>query len=326
METGSMSTKGIAGDKMLSHIGRIAGDYRPITADIFLNNYCNNACPYCTYKRWELDNGAYYMRFADFVRYAKRLKSFGVQGFILTGGGEPTISKDFEAITAWMEAQGLKYGINTNFNKLVFFSPEYLKISLDAWDEDSYEKRRGVRKYATVRENIQRYIDWKCENSPGTTVGIQCVVNDPGDVERFYSANCDLGVDYMVFRPLESTGGKAYKSSEAMAEARQIIETIDQLSKNDPRVTLNFKWHLLGAQEKTCVAAWAQIAINERGEVMYCCHKPYQIVGHIMDDDILEKKNAAKTDMRGCDIPCRMTAPNNFVARTMEQRKNSCFI
>lgn len=50
--------KNITGEKMLSHIDRIAGEKKPITADIFLTNYCNNRCPYCTYGRWELDTGA----------------------------------------------------------------------------------------------------------------------------------------------------------------------------------------------------------------------------------------------------------------------------
>ena len=36
--------QGIAGDKMVAHIGRVAGDHRPITADIYLTNYCNNRC------------------------------------------------------------------------------------------------------------------------------------------------------------------------------------------------------------------------------------------------------------------------------------------
>ena len=31
----------IAGNKMLAHVGRIVGEHKPITADIFLNNFCN---------------------------------------------------------------------------------------------------------------------------------------------------------------------------------------------------------------------------------------------------------------------------------------------
>lgn len=311
---------------MLSHIYRIAEDHRPITADIFLNNYCNNRCGYCTYARWELDSNAYSMAFDDFVKYTERLVDFGVLGFILTGGGEPTICKDFKQIAAWLEEKGLKYGINTNFNKLVYFKPEYLKVSLDAWDESSYEENRGVRRYAVVRENIKRYAKWKKENSPHTSLGIQCIAKSVDHVKKFYDANADLDVDYIVFRPVESTGGCAYADKTERKKAAKIMDAIKDLAARDPRVNLNFKWNLLDAQEQECVASWSQIAINERGEVMFCCHKPYQIIGHIMDKDIMEKKAAAKTDMKMCDIPCRLTAPNAFVAKTMENRKNSMFI
>lgn len=318
--------RGITGEKMLSHIDRIVGDQRPITADIFLTNYCNNACPYCTYKRWELDGGAYSMKYDEFVQYAERLVDLGVQGFILTGGGEPTVCKDFKKITAWMENHSIHYGINTNFNKLAFIKPDYLKVSLDGWDEDSYELHRGVRRYEVVRKNIQEYSKWKREYSPDTSLGIQCVAKSVENVEKFYAANADLDVDYIVFRPLESTGGCAYSKESDKARVAEIIQAVNNLAQKDSRVVLNFKWHLLGVQEKSCVAAWAQIALNERGEVMYCCHKPYQVVGHILDEDILAKKAAAVTDMRTCDIPCRLTAPNAFVASTMIERKDACFL
>ena len=59
---------------------------------------------------------------------------------------------------------------------------------------------------------------------------------------------------------------------------------------------------------------------------MYCCHKPYEIVGHVLDADILEKKAAFKTNMAMCDIPCRMTAPNALVASIENGMKDTCFI
>ena len=316
----------ITGDKMFSHIDRVAGDFRPITADIFLTNYCNNRCPYCTYARWELPNATKAMAYGEFIAYAEKLRAIGVQGFILTGGGEPTICPDFQKITGWLEEQGMHYGINTNFNNLVYFKPDYLKVSLDGDDEDSYERSRGVRKYKQVVENIKAYVEWKKENSPNTAVGVQYVAESVEGVLKFYEANRSLDVDYYSFRPLESTGGSYYKDKQKKAQAREITAAIEALSAKDSRVVLNFKWELLEEQEKTCTAQWAQIAINERGEVMYCCHKPYQIVGHILDEDILEKKAQAHTDMSMCDIPCRMTAPNMFVAQTMKRRKDPYFI
>ena len=175
----------IAGNKMFAHLDRIVGEHKPITADIFLNNFCNNRCPYCTYGRWELDPGARAMSFKGFREYATRLMEMGVEGFILTGGGEPTLTPDFDRITEWMDEKGLHYGINTNFNVLRLPRPDYLKVSLDGWDEDSYEHRRGVRKYAVAVKNIQDYAVWKRQHSPRTSLGIQCVVTSPDDVMRF---------------------------------------------------------------------------------------------------------------------------------------------
>ena len=217
------------------------------------------------------------MRYEEFVKYAERLLELGVRGFILTGGGEPTLCRDFKKITDWLEAHSIHYGINTNFNEVQYIKPDYLKVSLDGWDEDSYEKSRGVRAYEKVRNNIQAYADWKRRESPETTLGIQRVVEWPNDVWEFYTANCDLDVDYIVFRPIESTGGIAYLDEYSGGHIKEIIYTVEELAKKDSRVKLNFKWNLIGEQESTCTAQWAQIAVNEHGHVMYCCHKPYEI-------------------------------------------------
>lgn len=48
--------------------------------------------------------------------------------------------------------------------------------------------------------------------------------------------------------------------------------------------------------------------------------------GHVMDRDILEIKEKARTDMARCDIPCRMTAPNKFMAQMEKERKDQYFI
>lgn len=316
----------IAKDKMLYYGERVFGDHRPITADIFLTNYCNNNCPYCTYRRWELEPGARAMAFEEFKAYAERLRGLGVLGMILTGGGEPTLAPDFEKITAWLEQEGIHYGINTNFNVLRLCRPDYLKVSLDGYDEDSYEEARGVRAYARVRENIRQYADWKLTHSPATSLGVQKMVESAEDAVRFYEANKDLPVDYMVFRPMESTAGTYYLGPGPWEEKGRIIDMIKGLAEKDRRVVLNFKWELLSMRQERCTAAWAQIALNERGEVMYCCQKPYEVVGHVMDEDILEKKAAAVTNMCDCDIPCRMSGPNAAVAAMEERIKDAYFI
>ena len=316
----------ISENKLMHHLERVAGDHRPITADVFLDNFCNNRCSWCTFNRWEKDGHARGMSFAEFVEYTERLLSFGVQGIILTGGGEPTINRDFDAITQYLEGRGVSYGINTNFNVLKFFKPDYLKVSLDGYDEESYEAIRGVRMYSKVRENIKIYSAWKREKSPTTNLGIQIVVTRPEDVKRFYEANNDLPVDYIVFRPVESTGGKWYQDESAKKDAEKIIAEVEAIAQADKKVVLNYKWNMLGKKFEKCLAHWAQIAIDERGNVIYCCHKPYEKIGHILDPDIMEKYEKAATDMSMCDVPCRLTAPNMFMEKILERPNNISFI
>lgn len=313
-------------NKLLHHLDRVIGDFRPITADVFLTNYCNNKCPYCTYNRWEMDEGSYGVSFEDFVKHTERLLDIGVKGIILTGGGEPTINKDFDRITKYLDEKGVSYGINTNFNSLRYFKPEYLKVSLDAYDEESYEKNRGVRAYEKVRKNIQEYAEWKRKHSPNTNLGIQKVVSYHEDIVRFYEANKDLDVDYIVFRPMESTNGVFYLGEHKHSEIREAMRIIRELQEIDGRVVLNYKWELINKRFDSCIAHWAQIALDERGNVIYCCHKPYEIIGHILDADILQKYSEAHTNMKMCDVPCRLTAPNMFMQKVSEPSKNIAFL
>lgn len=324
MKKPSKIARNITSNKLMYNLDRVQGNRAPITADIFINNYCNNLCPYCTYRRWEHEEGARYMNYDDFVTYATRLYQLGVKGFILTGGGEPTVNPDFYRITKWLDYMRLPYGINTNFNIYRETKPQYLKVSLDAYDEDSYEALRGVRKYQQVLDNIIRYAEWKAVNSPTTSLGIQRLVTSPEDVELFYEANKHLPVDYMVFRPMESTRGEYYTQEDRQVEA--CIKEIRRFMEVDGRVVLNYKFFQLDVTTPDCRANWAQIAVDELGQVMYCCQKPYEIVGHVMDDDILEKKAKYKTDMSMCDVPCRMTDNNLFMMTVDAGTKNPFFI
>lgn len=318
---------GINDSKILGYMDRILFDNKPITADIFLTNYCNNNCPYCTYKRWQLPKDSKSVLFDDFVTYANRLKELGVLGFILTGGGEPTVAEDFDAIANYLEETKIPYGINTNFNLLKFIKPNYLKVSLDAWDEDSYEHKRGCRRYNQVRDNIKEYAVWKKTNNVKTSLGIQLLACSSDEVYNFYNANKDLDVDYIVIRPVESTDGEYYaKDFQNENRVNSIISAIESLKKFDKRIVLNYKWTMLHERFDSCLANWSQIAVNEYGEVMYCCHKPYEIVGHIMEKDILEKKAKFKTIMGMCDIPCRLTGPNCAVSNISNNVSDYPFI
>lgn len=315
--------KNIIENKLIYNLNRVTGERKPITADIFLTNFCNNKCHYCTFGRWdELQNHKTYMAYDEFVKNTEKLIEFGIKGIILTGGGEPTINPDFDKIAGYLEEEEIPYGINTNFVEYKEISPTYLKVSLDAHDAETYERNRGVNKYNQVISNIKKYISWKKENNVRTNIGLQILVTEREEILNFYNAHKDLEVDYIVFRPYESTLGTYYKNENPSG----IISTLEKLAEKDSRVIVNYKWYNLDVKFDKCYAHWSQISLNEKGDITYCCHKPYEIICNIQDNNAFDKWKEAKTDMNRCDIPCRLTGPNKFIREIEENKKDTPFI
>lgn len=292
---------------------------KPITADLFLTNYCNNKCKYCTYNRWNIDRSKRkYVTYDEFVRNVEILKNMGVKSVILTGGGEPMLNPDFEKITAYLDEIQMPYGINTNFNILKKCNPTYLKVSLDVGNKKDYKEIRGVDTFENVIRNIQKFAKIKTDK---TKLGVQCVVNNLEDIYKFYALAKNLDVDYIVFRPIESTSGKFYKEDKNKSISQIAIKILKGLQELDDRIKINYKWYELDTTFMKCHGNCLQIALDEKSNVIYCCHKPTEIIGHITDLDILEKRKNFITDVSKCDVPCRMTGPNK-VMKMLEKVPN----
>ena len=308
--------------KILHYLDRITDSHLPITADIFLTNICNNNCKYCTYKRHLGDiKEQDYMSFENFTKYVTILVNNGIKGIILTGGGEPTLNPDFDKITTWLEENNISYGINTNLNILKYCSPKYLKISLDGYDEKSYYEIRGTHSYNKVIKNIKDFIEYKNKKAKDTKVGIQILVKNASEILNFYEAHKHLDVNYFNFRPNEDKNFHYPKD-----ELELILQNLNYLKQNDPRVIINYKWDYLDDNCSQCLAHWSQIALDTAGNVLFCCHKPEEIVGHIEDTDIFYKHYNATLNKNTCDIPCRLTGPNNVLLNIQQLKSDVEFI
>ena len=287
-------------NKLLGFTSRLLGDHRPITADLFLTDYCNAHCAYCNYSH----TSGRFMSFEAFEKYANRLLELGVKSFILTGGGEPTINPDFEKITKWLEEHNIPYGINTNLIKRIECEPVFLKVSIDSGTDQGFLNLRGVDKLPIVLKNLSHFIAMKKEHGWKTTVGVQCVAVKREDVISFYERLKDFDVDYIYFRPQECNQGTNIREEDVHSWLGNV---------NDERINYSFKFSLIDYRPKECFANWTEITVDHDGNVPYCCFFANEIVGNIMDDDILEKKASFKIDMSKCDHPCRLTGSNRFL-------------
>lgn len=290
----------IRANKLEQYIERCEGKDRPITAEIFLTDYCNLRCGYCRYA----NNSGDYMRFTDFVAYVTRLVQMGVRGVILTGGGEPTINPWFGQITEWLERNEIPYGINTNLAREVLCKPNFVKVSIDAGTRERYKEIRGRDVLDNVLHNLQKLIEYKRRSGSKTTIGVQCVAgHSVEDVRSFYDVVKDYDVDYIYVRPLETCGQPGLGIDEVRAA----------LPSDDKRIAFSFKWGLLDYQPSWCVANWSVITVDVHGNVPYCCHRPTEIVGHVLDLNIMRRKAEHHVDMRACERPCRLSGANKYL-------------
>lgn len=289
----------ISDRKAAAYQERIRFERRPVTADIFLTDFCQLSCVYCRYHKV-----GGFMRAGLFRGIIARLVDLGVLGVVLTGGGEPTLDPDFSKICHDLEVRGIPYGVNTNLIDPVYnVEPAFIKVSIDSATAADYEARRGHDFFDRVVENLRTTARLKAER---TVLGVQAVITEPGQAAAFIDRFIDEPVDYISLRPLEKKGPYRMISG-------QLYDEILALPHHE-RVTVSYKWEYLRRRYSACHLNWAVLTVNHLGDVMYCCNKPDEIVGSVFDPGILERRERWVTRMDDCEVPCRLSGTNDVQA------------
>lgn len=302
----------IRGNKLENFADRVVLDNKPITADVFLTDFCNNKCEYCRYS----NSTGGYMSYVDFKTCLSALKKNGVVGVILTGGGEPTINPDFDKITTLLSQTKTPFGINTNLNKSIPAGANFVKVSLDCGNAETYKKIRRVDSFEKVIDNLKYLIDDNTKKGNPTQIGLQCITNTVQQTLDFYQFFKNFDVLYLQFRPIESKFcDKDYSD---------ILKLLNDLKSEDSRVLVSPKYKLMKRFDK-CFANWSVLTVKHNLDVIYCCHKPDEVVAKITDNNLLEKLKTHETKMCDCEIPCRLSAANNFLMN-FEEEKDLFFV
>lgn len=113
-----------------------------VTAHISPEGACNLKCPFCsvTFRSTHLN-----LKLEVIQDFVEKLQSRGLKAVTLTGGGEPTVYKEFEELVEWLHYErGLELGVITNGTQLSRFSErtmkafEWIRVSINifkGWEE-----------------------------------------------------------------------------------------------------------------------------------------------------------------------------------------------
>lgn len=144
---------------------RDGGGRSVVSTHISPEGACNLRCPYCSVTHRDTHNR---IRMEVISDYVEKLCSRGLKAVILTGGGEPTIYREFDDLVYFLSVgMGMKVGLITNGTKAD-------KVARETWPMLSWV-RVSLNVFEGWDETISLPLDLL---SDGTTVGASMVVTD----------------------------------------------------------------------------------------------------------------------------------------------------
>lgn len=299
----------------------------PVHIRIKPTNRCNHNCWYCAYRFDDLKLGED-MNEADAIPEDKMMEiiddvvAMGVKAVTFSGGGEPLLYRPLPDVIERLAAGGVKVATLTNGANLKGRVAEalarhatWVRISIDAWDDDSYVKSRGARpgEFTRLLENMRAFV----ATGTSCTLGVSLIIGENNhdrivDVCRILK---DVGVNHVKLSGavVGNTGADNNAYHRRFAETAN-VQISQALKLCDDRFQVINHYHELEERfdksYTTCPFLQFLTVIGADQTVYTCQDKAYTrdgVLGSIRDrsfkDFWFSEENRAK--LRGFD-PSRL--------------------
>jgi wyosine [tRNA(Phe)-imidazoG37] synthetase (radical SAM superfamily) len=159
----------------------------PVHVRVKPTNVCNHNCWYCAYRTDDLALGGEMVEKDSIpeqrmLALAREFVEIGVKAVTFSGGGEPLLYKPLPDVIEILAAGGVRVAALSNGSNLkgrvadVFAQHgTWIRISLEAWDNESYTKSRGAKPndFSRLLDNMREFSsrDTKCVLGVSLIVG-----------------------------------------------------------------------------------------------------------------------------------------------------------
>jgi GTP 3',8-cyclase len=231
----------------------ISGKYvQPITVEIDPSNGCNLNCSFCMYKKTNQKNLNIDINIYRSV--VEQLYVEGTKSITFTGGGEPTINKNFNEMVEFALSYSFEVGLITNGVLLDRVSNQdkfkFIRVSLNAASPEMYRKITGRDYFEKVIDNMKRSI------KEDVFIGWSFVVSEENKHEIELAAEIAKKIDvkYIQFKPAVYHDGDEFNNYQVPHD-QDIIDTRRYKAKDSLPCSIS---HLIGI-------------IGADANVYYCC-------------------------------------------------------
>ena len=195
---------------LTEHVKKTLSNNKPtaINFEIDLTNGCNHRCTFCQWGSWIQSNRAT-LDTKVVIRTLPELIKYGTKAITWTGGGEPTVHKDFFKLLDISYKLGLDNGMLTNGSLLKKEHDEqllkqlnFLRISMAGGNKKAYHKVQGRDDFDLVINNLTRIGELKKKVKSETTLGVAFLANkeNANSLEDFIEILVKSNCDYLQVR------------------------------------------------------------------------------------------------------------------------------
>jgi len=318
--------------KMLYHLDKLQsyikdGDTIPIFFEINLSSICNLKCEWCISSNF---NRRDVIRTKDLIKFLKEAYDAGVKAVTYSGGGEPTIHKDFSYIVKATKDIGLELGLMTNgvyqtsYNKIIGDNFKWVRFSVDTLIKENYSKWKGLDSVHMVLRNIYALKEYPVK------VGINCNVSMEHTIDDITSLTKIMpdAADYIQFRPVLPR----YFESEKSDINETVWKWLEKYQTGKDYVNIsNDKLDDITYDNMTpfnsCEGHFFNPILDANGNLCICMYHPDDdrfVFGNIYKNTFTEIWNSAKrieviefvrklNYKDECQMCCKLTELNKFI-------------
>lgn len=328
----------------------------PINLEINLTNRCNHNCVWCTYGYLHSNGDSLdTQKIAEVLRCVAEM---GLKSVTWTGGGEPTVHKDFFSLIQFADSLGLKQGLNTNgyllTDEMIRFLAKrfsYVRFSVDAGRAETLERchRTNKQDFDRIQRNIRSLCEQKRREKGKVVVGYSFLVDSMNyqDIEVAAVLAKDLGVDYIQYKPIVhyDSDNKQFDRgadiwpiiSSAFDKVKQMqCESFDVHILNHKFENIQLAQENYGRRYQKCYGCNVLASVGANGSVDFCCaYKGFSdwSAGNIYESSFRDiwfgkkrREMRESVDIRKCPPMCKADEINRLINFIQTYSANKEFV
>ena len=203
------------------------------TMELFISQKCNANCKFC-YRDGQIYSEKSVLTSKQYVNVINEFADLHGQNLDISGGLEPLLSPSIIDVIDAGLSRNLTVNLYTNGIALDnldvvkrLLKINRVRVSLNAYDRESYKEIMGVDQFHTVLRNITSFVEAKKESNSQVKIGISYVVSRENyrQIFKVIKLAQQLQIDLLGLRSLEAVDKGAF-GNEEITELQSILNKV----------------------------------------------------------------------------------------------------